>query len=328
MQEKRISDDLVRQRVFLIRLAKKVGVVGACSRLGKHRSYYYYWKARYDEFGWKGLVNQSRRPKHMPRLTCKKKVRAIVRVRKKTGYGKERIHDELVRRYGLVIPISTIGKILAREGLLVKKRRFKTQKKHTRLYNLLYPGQRVQMDIKYVPSELCPFGRRYYQYTVIDECTRMRYLAWYDSIWVKRVVEVLKRAQRFFGFKIDTIQTDNGNEFTYYYTSQIRAVNKEPKEHPLDVYCREKGIVHKLIPPGEKEINGKVERSHRADMEEFYRTILRVKNIDELRWRGRSWINFYNFQRRHSGIGKMTPAHFAIQRLKKYPERITVNKGV
>jgi transposase InsO family protein len=243
-------------------------------------------------------------------------------MRKRTNYGKERLHDCLKDR-GVAIPVSTIGKILDRAGLLVKKRKFKTQKKHTRMYNLLWPGQRVQMDIKYVPSEITPLGRRYYQYTVTDECTRMRYLGWHDSIWTDKVVDTLQEAQNYFGFKIDCVQTDNGIEFTFDYTAQLTAKNKEAKEHPLDEYCRETNILHKLIPPGEKELQGKVERSHRTDDEEFYRTIQKRIPLTQLREKGKQWMKFYNFKRRHSGIGKKTPADFKTERLKLYPERIT-----
>ncbi len=257
----------------------------------------------------------------MPRLTSPELVKAVVHMRKKTNYGKERLHDELKDR-GLVIPVSTIGKILDREGLLVKQRTYKTQKKHTRTYNLLWPGQRIQMDIKYVPSEVSPLGRRYYQYTVTDECTRMRYLAWHDSIWTLKVVETLREAQTFFGFKIDCVQTDNGIEFTFDYTAHLTARHKEPKEHPLDQYCRKIKIRHKLIPPGEKELQGKVERSHRTDDEEFYRTIKGRLNLPELRDKGKRWMMFYNFKRRHSSIGKKTPADFKNDRLKLYPDRL------
>lgn len=321
MQKKRIVSDLVRQRLFLLKLGRKIGVSLACERQGKHRSYYYYWDSRYREGGWRALVDQSRRPHHMPRLSLPEIEKAVAKLRKRTHYGKERLHDCL-KEQGLVVPISTIGKILERKRLLIKQRTYKTQKKHTRCYNLLWPGQRVQMDIKYVPSELCPIGRRYYQYTVKDECTRMRYLAWHDSIWTDKVVETLKEAQKYFGFKIDTVQTDNGIEFTFDYTAHLTAKHKEAKIHPLDVYCEEQKIKHKLIPPGEKEINGKVERSHRTDGEEFYRNLKRRHNLIELRRKGKRWLNFYNFKRRHLGIAKKTPAQFAIERLQLYPNRI------
>lgn len=320
-----IKSDVIRQRLSLIRLADKNGVSFACDKLGKQRSYYYYWYDRFKKYGWKGLIDKSRRPKRMPRLSNERTVKAVLRMRTRTHYGKERLHEYLKDK-GIIVPVSTIGNILRRSGLLVKKRRWKTEKKHVRRYNLLYPGQRVQMDLKYVPYMVK--GRYWYQYSVLDEHTRMRYLEWHESKWVKTVVEVLKRAQRFFKFKIDCVQTDNGTEFTYDYTSELTARNKQPVTHPLDVYCKEAGIVHRLIPPGQKELNGKVERSHRTDDEEFYRWHNKVQTIEQLRRQGRQWLFDYNFNRKHWGINKLTPAEFCKLRLKKFPNRLHTSKGV
>lgn len=321
-KRKRIYDTKIRQRLNLIRLAKKIGVSQACERLGKHRSYYYYWKSRYENGTWSALADKSRKPKRMPRISCKQKVRAVVKARKKTGYGKERLHERL-KAQGIVIPISTIGSILNREGLLLKRRRFKTQKKIPRRYNLLYPGQRVQMDIKYVPSELSSYKQKFYQYTVIDEHTRMRYVVWHDSIWNLKAVQTLKEAQAYFGFPIECVQTDNGTEFTYSYTAELTAKYKEPKEHPLDTYCNQQNIRHRLIPPGRKELNGKVERSHRTDDEEFYRNYSKFNDIKTLRKEGAKWLKFYNTKRTHSAINWMTPKAFANQRLKFIPKQNT-----
>lgn len=313
---------VLRQRLTLIRNAKRFGVTLACERAGKHRSFYYYWKKRFDRFGRSGLLDRSKRPKKSPHKTSFLNEKLIAKYRRKTGYGKERLHDMILERTGIKIAVSTIGKVLDRLKLLIRKRAFSTQKKHTRCYNVLMPGQRIQMDIKYVPSEIVPFGRKYYQYTIIDECTRMRYLAYHDSIWTQKVVETLKEAQSYFKFKIDLVQTDNGTEFTFDYTSQLTAHLKEPKMHPLDVYCASHGIEHRLIPPGEKELNGKVERSHRTDDEEFFRTFKkRVKSIEEMRLKGKKWMNFYNKHRRHSGIAKKTPYQFLQERLLLHPSR-------
>lgn len=317
-----IVTDVLRQRLTLIRNAKALGITLACERAGKHRSYYYYWKKRFDRWGRSGLINRSKRPKKSPLKTSELKEKLIAKYRRRTGYGKERLHDLILEKVGIKIAVSTIGKVLDRLQLLIRKRVFSTQKKHTRCYNVLQPGQRIQMDIKYVPSEIVPIGRKYYQYTIIDECTRMRYLAYHDSIWTQKVVETLKEAQKYFGFKIDLVQTDNGIEFTFDYTAQLTAYHKQPEQHPLDAYCATQGIEHRLIPPGEKELNGKVERSHRTDDEEFYRSFKkRVKSIEEIRSKGKKWLRFYNQHRRHSGIAKKTPSEFLKERLLLHPGR-------
>ena len=43
-----------------------------------------------------------------------------------------------------------------------------------------YPGQKVQVDVKYVPCYCVSDGRKYYQYTAVDECTRWVYRELYD----------------------------------------------------------------------------------------------------------------------------------------------------
>ena len=71
-------------------------------------------------------------------------------------------------------------------------------------------------------------------------------------------------------FKIKKIQTDNGAEFTNKFLSEARCMGKTPKEHILDTMCQKEAILHKLIPVGECELNGKVERSHGDD---FFQTL-------------------------------------------------------
>ena len=66
-----------------------------------------------------------------------------------------------------------------------------------------------------------------------------------------------------FPFKIQTVQADNGTEFTYKYISDTEGC-------PFDTALRELGIAHKLIPSRTPWHNGKVERSHRNDQRYFY----------------------------------------------------------
>ena len=76
-------------------------------------------------------------------------------------------------------------------------------------------------------------------------------------------VKFLKMLMKVFPFKIKTIQTDNGTEFTYKFIS-------DDKISPFDKALTKLGINHKLIPPRTPWHNGKVERSHRNDQRYFY----------------------------------------------------------
>lgn len=125
-------------------------------------------------------------------------------------------------------------------------------------------GVKWQMDVKYVPSA-CYTGMmpdHFYQYTVIDEASRERFIYAYREQSSYSTVDFMARAFRRFGYLPQMIQTDNGPEFTH--------TQQTGREHPMDIYCRSLGIEHKLIRPRTPWHNGKVERSHRNDQERFY----------------------------------------------------------
>lgn len=127
-------------------------------------------------------------------------------------------------------------------------------------------GEKWQLDVKYVPKECkvdnLPYDKRFYQYTVIDEATRERYIYPYEEKTPMNTVDFIKKAIKYFGYVPKVIQTDNGAEFTQ--------VTKTDKQHVFDLYCIENNIIHKLIKPRTPRHNGKVERSHRSDNERFY----------------------------------------------------------
>ena len=125
-------------------------------------------------------------------------------------------------------------------------------------------GVKWQMDVKYVPS-VCYVGtdgERYYQYTMLEEASRERFIYPYKEVSSFSTVDFVKRAIDFFGYAPEIIQTDNGSEFTY--------LSRTDRIHPLDLLCRTLHIMHKTIRPRTPWHNGKVERSHRNDQERFY----------------------------------------------------------
>ena len=94
-------------------------------------------------------------------------------------------------------------------------------------------------------------------------------------------------------FQLEVIQTDNGAEFQsrFHY-------------HVLD-----RGIGHVYIKPATPRLNGKVERSHRIDNEEFYRMLdgVVIDDTELFNDRLQEWENFYNFNRPHGGLSGLTP---------------------
>ena len=171
-------------------------------------------------------------------------------------------------------------------------------------------GEKWQMDVKYVPKE-CKAQpgsyQRYYQYTVIDEASRERFIYPYLEQSSYSTVDFIKRAIAYFGYKPHTIQTDNGFEFTH---------NKDTKIiHPFDTLCAELGIEHKLIRPRTPRHNGKVERSHRNDNNRFYSTLKFYNYADLIKQMKAYLVRSNNIC--SSSIGWLTPLQKRDQLIKK-----------
>lgn len=307
MSQVYIRDVLVRKRLFWLKEAERLGINRACLKLGIHKSQFYYWKRRFCESGIEGLKNRSRRPKRSPRLTRASLVMKILLLRRETGQGADTIAWHLKSRFGLIVSRSTVHKILKREDQIQKRER-PPKKKHRLRYQADRPGDRIQIDVKYVPYKIQEgtFGRTY-QYTAIDDCSRARFVLIYDGHGIFQLKDFLPRMLEFFPFPVRLIQTDNHTIFTYKYTAHKRAFKNLPKEHFLEAFCRDHQIKHHLIEPGEPALNGKVERSHRTDQTSFYDHHW-FNRIEPLREKHGLWIDYYNHQRPHWGIKGMTPS--------------------
>lgn len=150
-----------------------------------------------------------------------------------------------------------------------------------------YPGEKVQIDIKYVPRECLAFstqGKSYYQITAIDEYSRKRVLDIVDEKSVTNTSQFLLELEAKMGFSIKTIQTDNGREFTNY--------GVKDRECLFDIILRKLGIQHKTTRPFSPWQNGKVERSHRIDGERFYSR--KFYSLDSFLKAHKRYANRYN----------------------------------
>lgn len=109
---------------------------------------------------------------------------------------------------------------------------------------------------------------RLYQYTAIDEFTRLRFLAAYPDQTTYASADFLKRLFKWYarrGIQVECVQTDNGFEFTNRFSN-----SKRDLPTLFEVTASKLGIRHKLIRPYTPRHNGKVERSHREDQKRFY----------------------------------------------------------
>ncbi|HMM05181.1 MAG TPA: DDE-type integrase/transposase/recombinase [Clostridiales bacterium] len=134
-----------------------------------------------------------------------------------------------------------------------------------------YPGQRVQIDVKVVPRACIADSQlRLFQYTAIDEYSRLRFLGAYEEQSTYSSADFLRKVVAFFsrrGVTVECVQTDNGFEFTN------RLHNKNASIPTLfEKTAAQLGIDNKYIRPYTPRHNGKVERSHREDQKRFYDT--------------------------------------------------------
>ena len=169
-------------------------------------------------------------------------------------------------------------------------------------------GVKWQMDVKFIPVS-CYVGKivhygdnKYYQYTMIDEATRERFLYPYKDHSVTSTLDFIKRAITYFGYAPSIIQTDNGPEFTNHkekkYLDGHRITTK--RVHAVDTLLEKLHIKHQLIRPYTPRLNGKVERSHRSDQESFY-NYLKFETVEELKTKMMKWNIRYN-NRPHASL--------------------------
>ena len=142
------------------------------------------------------------------------------------------------------------------------------RKRYTKYENLQgkFPGDKVQVDIKYVPDECIRFptyGCRYYQITAIDEYSRKRVLKIVKEKSTYETAKYLKELEARMGFEIHTIQVDNGKEFVH--DEEVTEQNSSFEE-----VAKALGMIVRRIRPYSPWQNGKVERSHREDGKILY----------------------------------------------------------
>ena len=268
-----------KEKERALRLWKTSSTEFVCHRYHCSERSLWRWKRMYDGT-LSSLENKSHRP-HTPHPSSQtaeeiKHIQDLLR--RNPTIGLNELYGKLRLNYAYTRNPATLYRYLRRTGFYENKPR-KTPYKPKPYDTPLHIGEKWQLDVKFVPFECRTMSvrgdRHFYQYTIIDEATRERFIYPYEDLCATSTVDFVRRAIVYFGYKPKTIQTDNGSEFTY--TRQTR----DDKEHLLDKFCRMHHIVHKLIKPRTPRHNGKVERSHRSDNERFYR-YLKFYSFDDL----------------------------------------------
>ena len=264
-----ITQDM-RYRLLLINYANKHGVTEAAIKYKTNRQYIYRWKRRYDG-SIESLRNLSRRPHHHPRQHSPAEIKLISDMRRRNPDAGLVVFWVKLMQRGYSRSIPGLYRFLRKQGMMAVHP--PNPKYVPKPYEqMTYPGQRIQVDVKFVPSACLKnsrvIGKQFFQYTAIDEYSRWRFVEAFEEHNTYSSALFIDHLVKAFPLPIACVQTDNGNEFTNRFTS-----NRE-KPTLFQVHLEQHGIRHKLIRPYTPRHNGKVERSHRKDNERFYATHL------------------------------------------------------
>lgn len=267
-----------RQRV--LKYSFKKGVSEAARRYHISRKTIYVWRKRYDGT-WKSLVERSHRPHHHPNEHTAEEKEMILRRYPRYKNDLIRLWDSL-RKCGYTRSYTSMLRVIRKWVKPEIKKR--TARKSQPYQRAEYPGQKVQIDVKYVPTRCVTNGKKYYQYTAIDECTRFCYRELYEEHSTYSSEKFLSNLLKAFPFPIREIQTDNGSE----WTTALRSKDQQSRtlfEQGMEWH----DIIYHRIRIATPRHNGKVERQHRADERRFYLK-MRMYSLED----GREQLRRYN----------------------------------
>jgi transposase InsO family protein len=275
----------VRYRLLVLEYATVHGPTAAARRYGVSPRTVRRWRVRWRTGGLAGLV-----PRYPRRRASQRRPEVIEHIRHARvtlGYGAARTRLWLLRTHRVQLAMGTIQRVFRDLGLPYLRRTRKRAPRQLILFEKAEPGDSVQVDVKFVRIG----GRWAFQYTALDDCTRFRVLRLYRRLHQGSSLAFLGELRRALPFPIRRLQCDNGREFPLEFALAVEAA----------------GIRHRYIRPRRPQQNGKVERSHRIDHEEFW-SRQAFPDFDTAAAALRSWEATYNYQRLSLALKGRTPA--------------------
>jgi len=241
----------------------------------------YKWAARYDGT-MESLKDKSHRPKSHPMQHTEEELALIRRYIKRNGRKDLILTFQKLREKGYSRHYGSFKRVVGR--MFKPEEKKKVKKKPKPYQRAEYPGQKVQIDVKYVPNDCVANGQKYYQFTAVDECTRYPFREMYDEHSTYSAKDFLMKLVFNSPFPIRKAQTDNGTEFTNALLV-VKAKHKTLFEQAL----LDMGIEYQRIRIATPRHNGKVERQHRTDGLRFY-SKLKMYDLTD----GRKQLAVYN----------------------------------
>lgn len=276
----------VKRRLAVVKYIEQHTVKGAARRFGLARGTVWLWRDRWRAEGLNGLI-----PRYPERRRRRRVTPEIIELMKRAraeleyGSGKTKIWLERVHRVRLTTV--AIQRVFGDLGMPRLRRTKRGAPRQLLLFEKDKPGDSVQVDVKVVKT----VEGRCYQYTALDDCIRYRILRLYRRCNEATSLIFLRELRHGLPFPIRKLQTDNGSEFIITFSLSVQ----------------DAGIKHRYIKPRRPQQNGKVERSHRVDSEEFW-SRRQFASHEEAATALSAWQDTYNYQRFSMALSGQTPA--------------------
>jgi transposase InsO family protein len=233
----------------------------------------------------KHLENEPPIPKKSPRALPEELVARVIAKRLEVRRCAIVVHA-LLEREGVAISLSSVKRIVGTYcAPLKRKSAWARTRKYPPRPDALRPGALVQMDTIHFFG---PDGVKRYIYTALDVYSRTGYAMASDKANGSASVCFFKKAQKYFSFTIECVQTDNGPEFGLWFTDHVmRKRMKHRHNHPRS--------------PNE---NGHLERFNRTLQEEMPKEGFSMHDPKDIPL----FVDWYNTKRPHMGIKCKTPS--------------------
>lgn len=288
-------------------------VAQLCRDYGISRKTGYKWIMRYEVAGWSGIRELSRAPHTQPHVTPAAIQARLVQQRlQHPHWGPRKVVQVLAKTDPATAwpARSTVGAILDRHGLVVKRRRRRrTPPSPSPLQRAGAPNDvwatdfkgwfRTQDGTRIDPLTLSDLASRY-----LLRCEALR------GATFAHVQPVFVAAFREFGLPA-VMRSDNGPPFASVGLAGLS---------PLAVWWVRLGIRPERIAPGHPEQNGRHERLHRTLKQATAKPPHRTRRAQQ-----RAFEMFrqeYNQERPHEALAMETPAHDYQPSARPYPRRL------
>lgn len=261
-----------------------------CRLFGIQRKIYYYWYGR--DHGKRSKYYHPRKSHPNLKLTADLRI-YVEREKLKYNYGPRKMSKYLWRKKQVSISPTIIYRFYQKRKLIRKPMHkcpwYEPIKKPL---TIVKPGEGVQVDIKYVYEQ----NARKYMFSVLDPYTEKYFFMIFDTKHSKHRITAHLKAEQFFGFKILSIQSDNGSENRGEYHNWLTS----------------RTVAHYFIPKSSPYWNAEVERVHRTIDDEYYLNPIRIWKTPQ------AWLKYYNYERIHETLNYLTPHE-------KYLESVTIH---